>query len=214
MNTRTKTDKRPDWDHLYQIAASQEGHFTTGQAAEAGYYPALLAKYLRSGRIMRIRHGIYRIVHFPVGDREELVVVWLWTGRAGIFSYETALALHGLSDVLPAHVHVSLPTSWSTRRFRVPEGVELHFDDVAESETTWVGAVRATDVARTLSDCARAALPPDLVGQALHEAQERGLLDSDSVLEVTDYLQRFSADDEGKGRSSRRETRKSAPENK
>ena len=187
----TRTDKKPDWDRLYEIAAAQEGYFTTRQAAEADYYPALLAKYLSSGRIARIRHGIYRIIHFPAGEREELVVVWLWTGRVGVFSYETALALHGLSDVLPARIHVSIPISWSNRRLRVPEGVELHFDDVTEQETVWLGAVRATDVARTLSDCARAALAPDLVGQALREAEDRGLLDRESVPEVTDYLERF-----------------------
>ncbi len=199
MNLQRKVNEKPSWDRLYQTAAAQEGHFTTAQAAEAGYYPALLAKYLRSGRIVRVRHGIYRIVHFPAGDREDLVVVWLWTGRVGVFSHETALALHGLSDVLPARIHVSVPASWGSRRLRVPEGVDLHFEDVASSEATWVGAVRVTAVARTLEDCARAALPPDLVGQALQEASERGLLDRDSVHGVTDYLNGFAADGGRKG---------------
>ncbi len=206
MSARSKNDGKPEWDRLYEIAVAQEGHFTTAQAAEAGYYPALLAKYLRSRRIIRVRHGIYRIVHFPAGDREELVVVWLWTGRVGVFSHETALALHGLSDVLPARIHVSVPASWDRRRLRVPEGVDLHFDDVADSEATWVGAVRVTAVARTLNDCARAALPPDLVGQAIEEAHERGLLDRDTVPEVTEYLDRFAADSGRKARVSKRAT--------
>ena len=204
MSAQSKDTGKPDWDRLYRIAAAQEGHFTTAQAAEAGYYPALLAKYLRSGRIVRVRHGIYRIVHFPSGDREELIVVWLWTGRVGVFSYETALGLHGLSDVLPARIHVSVPASWAIRRLRVPEGVDLHFDDLSNSEATWVGAVRVTDVARTLTDCARAALSPDLIGQALDEASERGLLDRDSVPEVTEYLDRFGADGSRKAHFSKR----------
>lgn len=204
MSPQSKVKEKPDWDRLYQMAAAQDGHFTTTQAAEAGYYPALLAKYLRSGRIVRVRHGIYRIVHFPAGDHEELVVVWLWTGRVGVFSHETALALHGLSDVLPARIHVSVPASWSRRRLRVPEGVDLHFEDVATSEAVWVGAVRVTAVSRTLTDCVRAALPPDLIAQALEEAYERGLVDRDSVPIVAEYLDRFDRDGGRKGRVSNR----------
>lgn len=45
----------PRWSRLYETAAAQEGHFTTAQAAEAGYYPQLLTKYLENGRIVRVR---------------------------------------------------------------------------------------------------------------------------------------------------------------
>ena len=31
------TARSPDWDHLFEIAAAQDGLFTTQQAAEAGY---------------------------------------------------------------------------------------------------------------------------------------------------------------------------------
>ena len=59
--------QKPDWDQLYETAGSQEGHFTTKQAEDAGYSPQLLAKHLRAGRIARVRRGIYRLVHFPAG---------------------------------------------------------------------------------------------------------------------------------------------------
>ena len=52
FNQATKS-KSPDWELLYNTAASQEGHFTTAQAAAAGYSPQLLAKYLKSRRILR-----------------------------------------------------------------------------------------------------------------------------------------------------------------
>ncbi len=44
-----------------------------------------------------MRRGVYRLVHFPVGDHEDLTAVWLWSEREGVFSHETALALHDLS---------------------------------------------------------------------------------------------------------------------
>ena len=83
---------RPDWNALYEMAAAQDGYFTTRQAAAAGYSRPLLARHLTSGRIVRVRRGIYRVVHYPPSDHEDLVVVWLWSGQAGVFSHETALA--------------------------------------------------------------------------------------------------------------------------
>jgi len=48
---------------------------------------------------------------------------WLWSEQAGVISHQTALSLHGLSDVLPAQAHLTLPAAWSKRRFRVPPDV-------------------------------------------------------------------------------------------
>src|SRR5690349_14504727 len=93
--------ERPNWNHLFETAAAQEGLFTTQQAAEAGYSPQLLVHHVHRGRIVRVHRGIYRLVHFPAGEHEELVAAWLWSERMGVVSHQTALALHGLSDALP-----------------------------------------------------------------------------------------------------------------
>jgi predicted transcriptional regulator of viral defense system len=191
MSKKAQSASQPDWDRLYEIALAQEGHFTTAQAAEAGYYPQLLAKYLKNGKIARIRRGIYRLAHFPASEHEDLIVVWLWTERVGVFSHETALALHGLSDVLPARVHVSLPSAWSKRRLRVPRGVMLHFTNVEEDDRTWVGAIRVTTVYRTLIDIVEARVSPDLVCDAFEEAAERGLVDRNALPGVVSYLKQF-----------------------
>ncbi len=183
---------RPSWDRLYEVASAHEGHFTTAQAGEVGYSPQLLAKHLRSGRLIRIRRGVYRIVHFPAGDHEDLVVLWLWSDRAGVFSLETALALHELSDVLPTRVHMTLPCSWSRRRLRVPHEVVVHYADLMDSERTWVGSVPVTTPARTLRDCAESNVAPDLVRQALEEGLDRGLFTKGAVSMVNEYLAQFN----------------------
>jgi predicted transcriptional regulator of viral defense system len=168
--------RRPSWDRLFETASAQEGYFTTAQADEVGYSPQLLAKYLQNGRVVRARRGIYRLVHFPAGEHEDLVTVWLWSGRQGVFSHQTALSLHDLSDVLPARVHLTLPARWATRRLRVPAGVVLHFADVAKPDRAWVGSVPVTSVRRTLLDVRRASVSPELVEQATRQAIARGLI--------------------------------------
>jgi predicted transcriptional regulator of viral defense system len=171
----------PNWDRLFDFAVGQEGHFTTKQAAVAGYSPQLLLKYLKNGRIVRVRRGVYRIVHFPAGEHEDLATVWLWSDKKGVFSHETALMLHGLSDALPRKMHLTLPTDWAKRRLRVPKGVLLHHDDVRKNERVELGAVPVTDVLRTLLDCLAAHVSPELIEAALQQARARGLIGKEDV---------------------------------
>ena len=100
---------KPAWTALYALAASQDGHFTTSQAADAGYSRPLLDHHVKAGRFLRIQRGIYRLRDFPSADREDLVVAWLWSDQQGVVSHETALLLHDLSDALPARVDPYLP---------------------------------------------------------------------------------------------------------
>jgi predicted transcriptional regulator of viral defense system len=176
--------RKPTWNRLYEVASGQEGHFTTQQAAEAGYSPQLLRKHIQAGRMVRVRRGIYRLVHFPAGEHEDLVVIWLWSERQGVFSHQTALGLHGLSDVLPSKIHLSVPTTWSSRRLRVPAGVIVHHADVGKSERSWFGAVPATSPSRTLEDCSRDKISPDLLRQAARDAVARGLVGKRDLGEV------------------------------
>lgn len=188
MNTPVQ---KPNWDLLFETGSAQEGYFTTRQAAEAGYSSQLLLKHIRSGRVTRTRRGIYRLVHFPAGEHEELVVYWLWSDRAGVVSHQTALSLHGLSDVLPVQVHLTLPLAWRRRRVKVPDGVVLHHADVPAGDRTWFGPVPTTSPRRTLNDCAQENLPPDLLRHAAQQAVRRGLVTTAEIGNVEEALRIF-----------------------
>jgi predicted transcriptional regulator of viral defense system len=107
-----------------------------------------------------MRRGVYRLVHCPAGDHENLTVVWLGSEQEAGFSRQTALALHGISDALPAQVRLTLPETWRRRRLRVPAGVLPHYSGGAKSERRWSGTVPATAPLPTLEDCARSACRP------------------------------------------------------
>jgi predicted transcriptional regulator of viral defense system len=120
-----------------------------------------------------------------------LVTAWLWSEQAGVFSHQTALSLHGLSDVLPAHRHLTLPVAWNRRRLRVPAGIELHHADIAPDERSWFGPVPATSAGRTLRDCALGHLSPELLRQAARQALRRGLVTRSELSEVATALKPF-----------------------
>jgi predicted transcriptional regulator of viral defense system len=164
---------------------------TTKQAAAVGYSPQLLHHHLVSRRLARLRHGLYRLVHFPTDEHEDLTALWLWSEQSGVFSNQTALLLHGLADVLPSSAHLTLPTSWRRRRLRVPPGLVLHYDDVSPSQRTWFGPIPITSVPKTLNDCARDGLSPELLLQATRQALRRGLVQQAELSEVKTALKGY-----------------------
>lgn len=181
----------PDWDRLFEIALGQAGHFTTRQAAEAGYSPQLITHHMKAGRMIRVLRGVYRLVHFPAGEHEELAAIWLWSEREGVFSHMTALALHDLSDALPAQLHITLPEAWRKRRLRVPEGVVVHYGDIGDSERGWFGPAPVTAPLRTLKDCAASHVAPELLRAGALDALARGLVERCELDEIEKALEAF-----------------------
>jgi len=152
--------------------------------------PAIRPRCLRTTRRPAALRG-YVAESTASGEHEELVTAWLWSDAQGVLSHQTALSLHGLSDVLPAQIHLTLPLSWRRRRFRVPRGFVLHHADVPRGERTWVGAVPVTSVRRTLNDCAIVGLSPDLLRQGAKQALARGLVTKAEMGAVQKALKAF-----------------------
>jgi predicted transcriptional regulator of viral defense system len=165
----------PDWRALFQIAYPQSGYFRTAQAAAVGFSNQLLRKHRLAGRLTHGLHGVYRLADVPPGEHDDLVELWLWSEEIGVFSHETALALHELSDALPSRVHMTVPRSWR-RRSAAPPVLTLHIANVPPDERTWVGSVPVTTVARTLRDSVDAGVDPALIAQAIAEGTARKLL--------------------------------------
>lgn len=172
------------WQALFKLAVKQEGLFSARQASSVNCSQQLLAKYVASGRIERVQRALYRITDFPAGEHEDLVAVWLWSRNEGVFSHETALFLHDLSDVLPIRAHITVPSSWTRRAVHPPDDVVVYHADIPEGDRVWIGPVPATSVRRTLADCLHASVSPELVAQASRHAAERGLIPADEVLQA------------------------------
>lgn len=163
------------------LASAQLGYFTVAQADEAGFSRPLLQYHLSSGRLERAGRGVLRLSRFPPGEHEDLMPPWLWADGEGVFSHETALALHALSDALPATRHLTVPASWNSRRLRVPNGLVLHYTDLDEAAFEWMGAITVTTPLRTVVDCKLDAVAPDLVNQAIAQGVRRGMFSRTDV---------------------------------
>lgn len=169
---------------LFEIAASQHGHFTAAQAAACGISWDSLSHGTCSGRYLRVRRGLYRLRDYPSTPYEEIAAACLAAGKdIAVVSHASALALHDLGDIIPDRVHLTLPRS---RRNVTPiPGVALHTTTLPllSSEITEREGIRVTTPARSLLDAAEIGSDPDHIARAIRQAIARGWI---SPLLLTD----------------------------
>jgi predicted transcriptional regulator of viral defense system len=181
--------KKPGLRPLYDLAAAQGGYFTTAQAQGLGVSRRALAYRVETGDVVRIEYGIYRLTHFPSQPFEDVIVACLWAGEGSAASHDTALAVYGLADAMPAKIHVTVPRPFRGQR----RGVVVHHAPLQANDHTVRDGVPVTTVARTLADSARTS-DPGTVATAAEQALRRGLISvrrlrklaaGDEILETT-----------------------------
>ena len=165
-------------NQLAEIASAQDGFFTAAQARQAGYSHRLQHLHHHAGNWEKVGHGVYRLPHFPLPARPDLIALSLWSRRRSgevqaVASHETALSIHELSDVLPAKHHLTVPPGF---RKPTPPGVVLHHGKLTPANWTEHAGYRVATPLRTLCDVAEDSLGEDLFHQAVAEAIERGLV--------------------------------------
>ncbi len=168
-------------DQLFEIANRQQGFFITRQAEACGFSRSNFHLKIQSGEWIKERRGIYRLAHYPITERPELVLWILWSCNRkgepqGIWSHDTALDIHELSDVMPSKMHMSVPSNFR-RRTDIPRVLNLHYIDIPESDTETRQGYRVTKTLRTLIDVINEGkIAPNQIAQALKEALQRGLI--------------------------------------
>ena len=114
------------------------------------------------------------------------MAAWLPLRDAGaVVSHESALELHGLSDVLPHAIHLTLPRSERGQRRRT--GVRLHTLNrpPTKAEVRTVEGLPVTSPERTIVDALETGAQPEQIEMAIGQALERGLTTPRRLTEAT-----------------------------
>jgi len=168
-------------DALFEIAEGQQGYFTAKQATDVGYQLGSQAHHVKSGNWVRVERGIYRLARFPQSSEEQLVIYTLWSrNRAGepegVYSHQTALSIHELSDVNPAKLHMTVPSAFR-RSAKVPRILVLYRASLNEKDVEQRQGFAVTRPLRAIADLvATESVSRDIVEQALTEGRQRGLI--------------------------------------
>lgn len=173
-------------EELFQLADNQQGYFTCNQAETCGYARSNFHLKLKSGEWTREMRGIYRLARYPFTQRPELVLWSLWSCNAkgipqGVWSHETALDIHEMSDVMPKRMHLSVP-----KKFRkgtpIPKILHLHYEDISETDLESHQGYRVTTPLKTLRDVIQEGkVPREQIIQAFEDALRKGLLSPSEI---------------------------------
>ena len=141
--------------NLFGVALGEGGYFTAKQAQEAGYGYPNLEYHVSTDAFERVDHGLYRLKSLPPVEHDELIRVSLWSRNRddvpqAVASHETALVLHGLSELLPKRLHFTVPTKF---RKAAPLGCVLHKSNLKIEDSEEREGFRVTAPLRTLHRC-------------------------------------------------------------
>jgi predicted transcriptional regulator of viral defense system len=169
---------------LEALAFNQAGYFTAAQASEIGYSYQAQKYHVDSGNWVRVDRGLFRLPSWPSTPEDQYVVWTLWSGGRGVISHESALQVHGLSDVDPAQIHLTVPHG-----FRATDPiVETHVAELSPTDVEARNAWSVTSPMRTLVDVASGGLSQEHIDQAVAEALDRGIITRRSLLRRTAAL--------------------------
>jgi very-short-patch-repair endonuclease len=153
---------------LLSLAEAQFGVVARCQLEKNGVGSAMIARWLRAGRLHRLHPRVYALGHRRLSNEGELVAALLYAGPGAALSHATAAWWWRLIDHRPLELELSAPghtASLPSARIHHPR--RLH--------TTLHRGLPITTVPQTLLDFAALA-PEDRVRRALAEADYRRLV--------------------------------------
>lgn len=150
-------------DALLDIATNCNGYITSAQVTDAGIPRRKLTEAVRAGELVQVDRGLYALP----GVWEDPLYIAQHRFSRGIFSDDTALFLHGMTDRAPFALTMTFPRSYNATAAKAA-GIACRTcaDDVlglglCDIQTEYGNIVRAYDVERTLCDIVRGQGTPD-----------------------------------------------------
>jgi len=163
------------------ILQAQQGYFTTKQAIAAGYIYRTHNYHVSTGAWIREHRGIYRLVQFPDSAEGQYVLWSLWSCNRqeipqGVFSHQTALSIHELSDIMPAKLHLIVPPNFR-RNSEIPKILHLHPAVLPDCDIEQLHGFRVVRPLRAIADLLKeATVSRDHLRQALQQGSARGMI--------------------------------------
>lgn len=171
---------------LFEIADRQQGYFTSSQAEECGFHRSHFHRYVESENWIKEHRGVYRLAHYPIQDREELVLWSLWSRNKqgepqAVWSHETALDIYELTDIMPAKMHMTVPNHFR-RNQTIPGVLVLHYSNLIPQDIQTRQGYRVTTALKTLVDIIKdKSISEDQIELGIKQAINRGLISKQEI---------------------------------
>lgn len=166
---------------LNEFVQAQQGYFTTKQAIKAGFSSRSHLYHVQTGTWVKAYRGIYRLAQYPVSPEGQYVLWSLWSCNRqetpqGVFSHQTALSIHELSDVMPARLHMTVSPAFR-RNAEQPKILRIHKTELSKGDIVQFQGFQVVRALRAIVDLlVEETESRDHLRQALQQGLERGLI--------------------------------------
>jgi predicted transcriptional regulator of viral defense system len=146
---------------------------TSKQVTEAGFHRSVLSELVKANELVRVSRGAYLK---PTAWEDEMYLLQYRFSK-GIFSHETALYLHGMTDRTPARFTMTFPWGYNAASLKgenltAKRVVKKYYElGVAEMPSPVGNTIKAYDIERTLCDVVRGNNTCDI--QIVNQAMKR-----------------------------------------
>lgn len=143
-----------DFEKILQLIKNNNGIITTKQVENLGIARKILTRMVEKEMIERVARGVY----IDINEIEDTYFTSQAICRKGIFSNDTALYLHGLSERTPIKYTFTIPSGYNTNLlkdkrynfFYVKD--ELHKIGIEQLKTPYGNNILIYDKERTICD--------------------------------------------------------------
>lgn len=142
-------------EKLAQLIEKNEGMLLTREAKDMGIHQQTIANFVKLNNLSKVRAGVY--ISESSFDDEMYRLQGIY--KAAIFSYDTALYVHDLSDRIPLKYTVTVSRSHSHEGLRkanvkvISVQKELYDIGITTGKTMYDRPIKVYDAERTLCDC-------------------------------------------------------------
>lgn len=170
------------YDEIWGFAEDNFGIITSAQAKELGVSRQNIKKMEKSGKLMRLSHGVYQVQHHVPTVKDVYAVGVAVAGSKSYLRGASVLALLNLAPTDPAYVYIGAE---NRVRRTIPEGYIVK--DMAKATTTFYDGIKCQTLVEALRDArSEGVIESDRIYAAALKANEKGLLTDEECSEFKD----------------------------
>lgn len=186
-----------DLNKLMELVLNNDGHITTKQVVDNNINKMALKRLCDRNQLERISTGYYCLPNTFSDDYYKV----LSKSKSAIFSYSTALYLHGLSDRTPIYFDITVPRGYGGNLQGI-SNIYLHYVDkdilnlgMQEMKSPLGMNIKCYDVERTICDLIKDKnnMDKEIYSKALKEYARRK--DKD-LLKLAKYAKKLNIEKE------------------
>ena len=160
-----------NYNAIYEYAADNYGLITSAEAKAIGISNVEIVKLAHRGRLIRVGHGVYRVVHYIPTALDKYAEAVALVGKGAYIFGESVLAMHALALVNPVIILVATP---NRIRKTLPKYIVTIFRKSIDQVVHYEG-IPSQSVADALLEC-RELIMPERILNATKDAEQQALI--------------------------------------